>query len=528
MGYWGMGISQSDDFCEIYDKFMEEYDSGIAVAEITSSILAKYREEFDDNDGIMHDVYFALAKAEWMCCEQSECVLNRVKYIIENGENIKFLRELEADEKDLTVRQKNLESFLEKLLSAREKPRKRKKTVQASFPFLDVGDCFAYKFADGYRVMVILERFKPQTEKEQVTVAIFSEIYSANALKSTNFENEDLGTMFTVIAEDFLGQSLIKKIANIDIVCRGGSRLLGVDVSMYGDKKSFRNEINRPLGITLKEFLWHCRENNEADIRKLEVGGCYAYKYKGQYKFAVVLDHLDIWDKECWLISVLACVSEIPKINSVSSPISSIAPYDKEALPNLAEWEMISNIDVPTNMHKKLFGNVRFIIRGKLDFLTDQSSYGIGNKVFSSLAPLIECCKENPPSSFAELKIGGCYAYKYDDGYKFAVILNRFKLNDIEYLLVAVLKKGDLSEEADYMSCEVSHMGIYSYDTLPNISGWELKKILTLPNNIKDYVSRYSTVTSERVIKFFEERPYYSGAATLRTILETYFGNGQK
>ena len=58
---------------------------------------------------IEHDVYFALAKAEWMCSEQSELVLDRVKEIIESGANIEFYRELNATEKDLTLRQRNLE-----------------------------------------------------------------------------------------------------------------------------------------------------------------------------------------------------------------------------------------------------------------------------------------------------------------------------------------------------------------------------------------------------------------------------------
>lgn len=94
MGCWGMGLTQSDEFCEIYDKFMDSYNEGVAVSEITAVILAEYHSEFDDNDGVMHDVYFALAKAEWMCCEQSELVLNRVKEIIESGANIEFYREV--------------------------------------------------------------------------------------------------------------------------------------------------------------------------------------------------------------------------------------------------------------------------------------------------------------------------------------------------------------------------------------------------------------------------------------------------
>ena len=53
--------------------------------------LAQYHKEFDDKDGIMHDVYFALAKAEWMCCEQSKDILKRVGEIIASQANIPIL-----------------------------------------------------------------------------------------------------------------------------------------------------------------------------------------------------------------------------------------------------------------------------------------------------------------------------------------------------------------------------------------------------------------------------------------------------
>ena len=84
MGCWGMGLTQNDEFCEVYENFMREYNNGEEVSKITSDILEEYHKEFDDKDGIMHDVYFALAKAEWMCCAQSELILNRVNTIIEN------------------------------------------------------------------------------------------------------------------------------------------------------------------------------------------------------------------------------------------------------------------------------------------------------------------------------------------------------------------------------------------------------------------------------------------------------------
>ena len=82
MGNWGTGISQSDTYCETYEKFMEAYDKGKPVSQITQDILAEWFEEFEENDGVLHDVYFALGKAEWMCGGVSDTILQRIIKII--------------------------------------------------------------------------------------------------------------------------------------------------------------------------------------------------------------------------------------------------------------------------------------------------------------------------------------------------------------------------------------------------------------------------------------------------------------
>lgn len=110
MGCWGMGITQSDEYCDVYDNFMEEYDEGKPVADITKDILNEYLEEFEPDDGILHDVYFALGKAQWMCGGISDEILSRISQIIKNDENIAFYRELEASEKDLKLRKRILKN----------------------------------------------------------------------------------------------------------------------------------------------------------------------------------------------------------------------------------------------------------------------------------------------------------------------------------------------------------------------------------------------------------------------------------
>lgn len=170
MGCWGMGLTQSDEYCEIYERFVEEYDEGKPVADITKDILEDYLDEFEEDDGVLHDVYFALGKAEWMCGGISHAIFNRISEIIKNDENIIFLRELEATESDLKIRKKNLEKFLNGLSVPREKARRRKipeskyvpceKVTYPALPKIKIGDVFAYKYKNGYRIFTIVRREK--------------------------------------------------------------------------------------------------------------------------------------------------------------------------------------------------------------------------------------------------------------------------------------------------------------------------------------------------------------------------------
>lgn len=145
MGCWGMGMAQTDAFCEVYERFMESYDEGDAVREISHGILDAYHKEFADSDGVMHDVYFALAKAEWMCGEQSSDILSRVKEIIDSGDNLTFYEELGAYPSDLKIRKRNLDKFWTTLQMPRAVPRKRKRKTGNSAAEAEEGLVFWYR-----------------------------------------------------------------------------------------------------------------------------------------------------------------------------------------------------------------------------------------------------------------------------------------------------------------------------------------------------------------------------------------------
>lgn len=167
MGCWGMGITQSDEYCEIYERFMEEYDEGKPISDIKTDILDEYMEVFDENDGVLHDVYFAIGKAEWMCGGISDEMFEIISSIIKLGKNITFYRELEATESDLKLRQRNLEKFLAVLSTPRGKVKKRKVPTEKyvniekpKLPNFQCGDVFAYEVNGKYRLLCLVNRGK--------------------------------------------------------------------------------------------------------------------------------------------------------------------------------------------------------------------------------------------------------------------------------------------------------------------------------------------------------------------------------
>ena len=170
MGHWGVGISQSDAYCETYEKFIEEYDKGKPVCCITKDILSEWLEEFEEEDGILHDVYFALGKAEWMCGGVSTIVMNRIEDIITSESDIMYWKELFATPLELRQRQKALNSFLKSISNPRGTVRKRKiseekyvaepKHSYLPMPKVTVGDVFACKKDGLYRIFGIVRHQK--------------------------------------------------------------------------------------------------------------------------------------------------------------------------------------------------------------------------------------------------------------------------------------------------------------------------------------------------------------------------------
>lgn len=159
MGAWGTAISSNDTYADIYGEFFDLYNEGLSVAEISNKLISDNQDVINDPDDA-NNFWFALAKAQWECKELDKDIFQRVRQIIETGQDLEVWRQLDADEKDIKKRKVVLDKFLADLQTERPKAKARKKKVIRQ-PVFEKGDCLTFKLADGnYSGAVVLEAIK--------------------------------------------------------------------------------------------------------------------------------------------------------------------------------------------------------------------------------------------------------------------------------------------------------------------------------------------------------------------------------
>lgn len=147
MGTWGTGISSNDTYADIYEQFIDLYNEGLAVPEITKRLVAENQDIIDIPEDATN-FWFAIAKGQWECKALDEEILLKVGHIIQTGEDLRVWEELGASPKDLKVREKVLTKFHAKLQTVKDKPRiKTKKKLYNSI--FKKGDCLTYKMDNG-------------------------------------------------------------------------------------------------------------------------------------------------------------------------------------------------------------------------------------------------------------------------------------------------------------------------------------------------------------------------------------------
>ncbi|RYY37297.1 MAG: hypothetical protein EOP46_03100 [Sphingobacteriaceae bacterium] len=148
MGVWGTGISSNDTYVDIYEEFIDLYNDGLSVEEITRKIINENQETITISEDAPN-FWFAIANAQWECCGLNEEVFAKVENIILSGEDICIWTELGSTSADIKTRQKVLNKFLDKLRTNNGKPRKRTKKKFYDSIFKK-GDCIVYVMDNGH------------------------------------------------------------------------------------------------------------------------------------------------------------------------------------------------------------------------------------------------------------------------------------------------------------------------------------------------------------------------------------------
>jgi hypothetical protein len=149
MGTWGTNIKENDTSGDIYDSFFELYNAGQNPVDISAKLISDNTELIDNPDDC-NNFWFALALSQWETKSLDSDIFEKVKAIIESGNDLQIWKELDADDKDIESRKVDLQNFLKKIQTdkAKAKPRAKEK-VKNLKPIFEIGDCLTFVHENG-------------------------------------------------------------------------------------------------------------------------------------------------------------------------------------------------------------------------------------------------------------------------------------------------------------------------------------------------------------------------------------------
>ena len=147
MGAWGTGIKQNDNFSDIYDEFIDLYNDGYSVTDITKHLIEENQDLIKSKE-YSNDFWFAIAYCQWECKELDKTVFETVEKIILSEENLNLWKEQDATTTTLKRRKHALAKFLEKLQTEKTKAKRRVRKKYHDSIFKE-GDCLTYILANG-------------------------------------------------------------------------------------------------------------------------------------------------------------------------------------------------------------------------------------------------------------------------------------------------------------------------------------------------------------------------------------------
>lgn len=185
MRAWGTGIKDNDTSSDIYDDFFDFYNEGQKPADISKKLIANnqelIRERFDSNN-----FWLTLALAQWETKSLDSEIFQRVKIIVESGQDIQVWKELDADDDTLKKRQRDLEKFLLKISVEKVKPKGKERSKR---PVFLKGDCLVFKLDNGnYGGAIVLAA----DTKYGYNLVVTTRLNQPNIPTAKDFENSVL------------------------------------------------------------------------------------------------------------------------------------------------------------------------------------------------------------------------------------------------------------------------------------------------------------------------------------------------
>lgn len=154
MGTWGNNILDDDLARDIYDNYLDLFDTDISSVEALKQLEKTFASSLKCPDEA-HLFWLAIAQAQWDCGCLDKEVKTSVERIITGGEGLELWKE--AGKSVLEKRQVVLAKFLAKLEHPNPKPRRKKTRPKAVSPFA-LGDCLSIQLVNNKFAAAIITR----------------------------------------------------------------------------------------------------------------------------------------------------------------------------------------------------------------------------------------------------------------------------------------------------------------------------------------------------------------------------------
>ena len=285
MGTWGTGISSNDTYSDIYREFIDLYNDGVSVPEITKKLIDDNQETINTRED-SSNFWFAIANGQWECKELNKEIFSKVEKIVKSGMDIEIWRELDGTQSNIKKREQVLIKFLEKIKTEKDKPRKRLKKKLYNSIF-SKGDCLVYKMNNGNYGGAFVLTDEKSTEVGANEIAITT-IDKATKPTLEDFKN---GRVYITRSQEVSVQNNQIHKNLVDRPHIGGFSALSFkrdnpEIEIIGQLKIFKEYNSEKIGTSA--YPWSALFSMVADKEKIN----------GQVKTNVSLSK---WTKKPWI-----------------------------------------------------------------------------------------------------------------------------------------------------------------------------------------------------------------------------------